>query len=240
MHLSSQDSVNLTVKPVQSGEKSTRLRRWYCERSHWTYPHVQWHWTRIRNICPIWHWPILNLEYQAAWTSFSEQMCFHALCFTASSLALQDRLWLLKQCLVGYWLALSEQWELRVNRTIVASLPHLPMTSLGDFGKLRITICSSLSCPQRNKLLWIILKGTTVRMKQVGSLYLYLWRMTWLRWASWGHWQLRTLSQGLVTILGVGRWTTRIFWYGTYKTCACSWPQLAMQWSLPPSYAGGA
>ena len=153
MSISSQASVNFTMKPVHYGVKTRKIEALV-----------------LRKITP--KIPSYSVVFNNDWKYLSNQtltnpdfevpgskdILLRADVFSRTVLHGQrfgpsGSLWLWRQCLVGYWPALFEPQELRVTRTIVASQPHFLMTSLRDLEKLRITICSSLSCPQSNRLL---------------------------------------------------------------------------------------
>ena len=124
MHLSSQALVNFTVKPVHSGGKTHKIEALVLQKIMSNIPSgsvaFNKKWKHLSNLT------LADPEFGVPGSMDIK---------TASGLALQDPLRLSKQRSVGYWLALSQPQEFRVNRTIIVSLLHLPMTFIGNFGK---------------------------------------------------------------------------------------------------------
>ena len=90
MHLSPQASVNFTVKPVHSGGKTQKIEVLVLRKITSNIPSCSvafnHDWKHLSNLTLA----DPELEYQAALTFCSEQMCFHARCFMAGSLDPQD------------------------------------------------------------------------------------------------------------------------------------------------------
>ena len=135
MHLSSQASVNFTMKPVHCGEKTHKIELLLLLKILSDIPSCSVafnrnckHLSNLTLAIPEFRVPG-NVDILIRADVFSYTVVYSRWFGPSGSH------WLSRPHLFGYWPALFESPELRVNSTIVVLLPHLLMTSLGDFRK---------------------------------------------------------------------------------------------------------